>query len=282
MPSESPSVLIANPNGEDAAALGEVLKAVDITLSIDLVKGGTACLEAVSNKSYDLCFINTAFLDLDCFSVLTKIRELKNRPLCILTSDQYDLDIVEKAKLAGVYDCILKPYRPEDIERFMRRLEIKGANFPVLIADDSRVTRRVIFKVLEECNFNLTVSEASSGQLAIALCKKILFRFMFIDYSMPQLNGLEAAKKMLKSCPGSSIVLITATGDPKVQEEAVKAGLAGFLQKPFLPHDIDQLLHSLLGLEQPNIHQEAFLKAIRNDGVFDELQDNLKQNYLLI
>ncbi|SNY92741.1 Response regulator receiver domain-containing protein [Cohaesibacter sp. ES.047] len=282
MQSDAKSFLIANPDADDASALSTALKSANPNVMVHQANSGEACLDALGNGAHNLCFINVAFLDTDCFSLVAKIKELKSPPLCVLTSEEYDLEMVEKAKLLGFYDCILKPYASEDMERLVRRLGFQDDNYPVLIVDDSRVTRRVIFKVLEESSFQMTLSEAASGKMAVALCKTIPFHFLFIDYSMPGLNGLDAAKEMLKSLPDSSIVLITATKDPKLQEDALFAGLAGFLHKPFLPHDVDAILHPLLGLPLPNIHKQDFLDALTHANVYENIQDNFRDNYLMI
>jgi CheY-like chemotaxis protein len=67
---------------------------------------------------------------------------------------------------------------------------------------------------------------------------------ILMDYRMPKMNGLEAAKKILRNRPGVKIIMSTA--DDSVKQEAISAGMT-FLQKPFSLDDLARAIRESIG-----------------------------------
>ncbi len=101
----------------------------------------------------------------------------------------------------------------------------------VLLAEDHMVVREGFRKMLEmEADFQI-VGEAQDGRQAVAMIKKLRPAVVLMDIAMPRLNGLEATRQVLKDCPETRIIMLSAHSDDAYVEDANNAGAKGFLLK---------------------------------------------------
>jgi DNA-binding NarL/FixJ family response regulator len=95
----------------------------------------------------------------------------------------------------------------------------------VCIIDDTKHVLEMLASLLELDGFNV-VGKASAGTDAVQLATSRHPDVMVIDYSMPEMNGLEASRRVLQAVPGQSIILYTAYVDDALRREATRAGVA--------------------------------------------------------
>jgi DNA-binding NarL/FixJ family response regulator len=101
----------------------------------------------------------------------------------------------------------------------------------ILIADDHEVVRQGVRNILEaEEDFELC-AEATSGRDAVALCQKHSPHAAILDISMPGLNGIDAAKQILKLLPKTKIIIFTVHDAERLVYEVVGAGAHGYVLK---------------------------------------------------
>jgi DNA-binding NarL/FixJ family response regulator len=101
----------------------------------------------------------------------------------------------------------------------------------ILIADDHEVVRQGVRNVLEaEEDFELC-AEATCGRDAVALCQKHRPQVAILDISMPGLNGIDAAKQILKLLPKIKIIIFTVHDAERLVYEVVDAGAHGYVLK---------------------------------------------------
>lgn len=101
----------------------------------------------------------------------------------------------------------------------------------IVIGDDQRLFRKWLkMTIAGESDF-VVVGEAEDGLEVINQIFDLNPDIVIIDYEMPNLNGLEAAKKILKDNPKQKIVMMTVHKDLKIVEKARKIGVKGFLLK---------------------------------------------------
>lgn len=115
----------------------------------------------------------------------------------------------------------------------------------ILVADDEPSIRMLFKGFLETMGH--TVHVADNGKEAINLFEKLLPEVAFFDITMPELNGLTAAKRLLHSYPNANIVIITAMGYKEMVNKAVAEGIRYFIVKPFELETITKLLQKILG-----------------------------------
>jgi CheY-like chemotaxis protein len=87
-------------------------------------------------------------------------------------------------------------------------------NLRVLVADDHGLARKGVRALLEEQPGWEIVAEASNGREAVEKAKLLQPDVTILDLSMPELNGLEAAREILKSVPTKILILTIHEADP--------------------------------------------------------------------
>lgn len=103
----------------------------------------------------------------------------------------------------------------------------------VLIVDDSEFSRKVISRILTEATYNV-VGEASNANEAIdVLNANNEINVILIDIIMPDINGIELAKRIHKAYSDSFIIMISSLSQEHIIIESISAGAVDFIKKPF-------------------------------------------------
>ncbi len=100
----------------------------------------------------------------------------------------------------------------------------------LMLVDDHRMLRQGLRRSLEEEGFSI-VAEAADGTEAVRLAPAIKPDVVLMDVSMPDMDGIEATKRILAVDPDRRIVMLTMHSDASVIEQAIKAGAIGYLTK---------------------------------------------------
>ena len=101
----------------------------------------------------------------------------------------------------------------------------------VLLVDDHTVIRQGM-RALLACEADLEiVAEAENGRQAIQLAQKRQPDVVVMDLAMPYMNGAEATRQVLKSCPATKVLVVTSYANDECISELLKAGAAGYLVK---------------------------------------------------
>ena len=102
----------------------------------------------------------------------------------------------------------------------------------VLVADDSRVMRRIIIRALNDIGMN-DVVEANDGEEAIAAFGKQEFILVLTDWNMPGKSGLEVIQGIRSTGSTVPIIMITTESEKARVFSAIEAGVSDYLIKPF-------------------------------------------------
>jgi DNA-binding NarL/FixJ family response regulator len=101
----------------------------------------------------------------------------------------------------------------------------------ILLADDHELTRSGLRFLLEQHDGWTVCGEAANGRMAVELAEKLKPDFAILDVSMPELNGLEATRQILKSQPRIKILIYTMHETEKIILEALESGARGLVLK---------------------------------------------------
>lgn len=107
----------------------------------------------------------------------------------------------------------------------------KREKIRILIADDHEVVRQGVRNILESDREIEICAEATSGRDAVALCEKNAPDVAILDISMPELNGIDAARQILKTQPRTKILIFTVHDAERLVYEVVEAGAHGYILK---------------------------------------------------
>lgn len=115
----------------------------------------------------------------------------------------------------------------------------------ILIVDDSRTTRRILRQILEDKGHEV-VGEATNGEEGVAKYKELKPALTTMDITMPGLDGVEALRKIKEHDPDAKVIMVSAAGQKHKVLDAMKAGAAEFLTKPFEEEEIMERIESVL------------------------------------
>jgi DNA-binding NarL/FixJ family response regulator len=113
----------------------------------------------------------------------------------------------------------------------------------VLVVDDHPAFRRALTSALRMVKDIEVAGEASGGIAAAKRAAEVEPDLVLMDLSMPDLNGIDAMRRIHKKTPDLPVVILTAHADPGVEKEAREAGASGFLAKGTALEDLVLVLH---------------------------------------
>ncbi len=126
----------------------------------------------------------------------------------------------------------------------------------VLIADDHPVVRQGLRIFLDLQDGISVVGEAATGAEAVVKVEELLPDVVLLDLVMPDLDGIEAARRIRDVSPSTKVIVVTSYADDEKIFPAIKAGAAGYLLKDVEPDDIAdgiRRVHSGEALLHPKI-----------------------------
>lgn len=101
----------------------------------------------------------------------------------------------------------------------------------ILVADDNPAVRRYLRGLLEQQVDWLVCDEVSNGQEAVERFQQAKPDLIVLDFQMPELNGLEVARRIVDLSPKTPILMVTIHLSKQLSEEAKKVGIRGACAK---------------------------------------------------
>src|SRR5437867_12105087 len=107
-----------------------------------------------------------------------------------------------------------------------------------LLADDHTVVREGLRTLLDATPDIKVVGEADTGRLAVQLAQKLQPDVVVMDVVMPQLNGVEATRQMLRDVPGTKVLVLSSYSDDEKVAQLIEHGATGYLVKQAASNDL--------------------------------------------
>jgi DNA-binding NarL/FixJ family response regulator len=111
----------------------------------------------------------------------------------------------------------------------------------ILIADDHPRVRRCVRETLEDEEGWEVCGEAATGREAVSMTAELMPDVVVLDLSMPDVNGLDAARQIHKDFPDTEIFILSMHDAPEVTLAALASGARACLLK----HDVSRLTHTM-------------------------------------
>ena len=108
------------------------------------------------------------------------------------------------------------------------------------------------------------VGEAANGRDALRMTRQLRPKIVLMDISMPELNGLEATTRLKKSCPDSTVLMLSMHSDEEYVAQSLRAGARGYLVKDAATRELELAIHTLA-------RGEIFLSSSISESVLDKL-----------
>ncbi|TAN41901.1 MAG: response regulator [Nitrospirae bacterium] len=117
--------------------------------------------------------------------------------------------------------------------------------FTCLVADDSEFARRTLARVVTTIGGNV-VAEASNGQEAVDLFKKLKPDLVLLDVTMPVLDGVDTLRRILEVNGLARVIMVSAVGHREMIWKAICIGAKHYVTKPYSPDYAGMIIRSVL------------------------------------
>ncbi|SDP05341.1 Response regulator receiver domain-containing protein [Paenibacillus sp. yr247] len=116
-------------------------------------------------------------------------------------------------------------------------------SYRFLIVDDTQFMRKMAADCLKQNGYEV-VGEATNGREAIKLYEELIPDIVLMDLTMPEMNGIDAIKEILKLDPDAVVLICSASNQQDLIFDALEAGAKGYLMKPFNPVRLIEIIQS--------------------------------------
>src|ERR1019366_9271012 len=138
----------------------------------------------------------------------------------------------------------------------------------ILLADDHAVVRRGFRMILAEQTDMEIVGEAGNGREALELAAKLKPDVVVMDVAMPELNGIEATRRMGENAPRTRVLALSMHKDSVYVREILRAGARGYLLKDSGPADLVAAVRAIAS-------GEGYLSPAVSDAVLNDYRKHV-------
>src|SRR5437762_7241419 len=119
----------------------------------------------------------------------------------------------------------------------------------VLLVDDHSLVRRGFRRMLEDESDISVIGEASDGLEAVDLARSLKPQVIVMDCALPEMNGLQATRKILEFAPQTLILMLTMHTEDTWVRQAFEAGAKGYVLKNALDLELGTVIRKLVNGE---------------------------------
>lgn len=275
------NILIVEPSSTVTMMLERMIRKYGY--NVFKAKSGAEAIRLVGIVKADI-IMTTAHLDdmsgFDlCYRLLTD-SETAGVNLVLLSQDD-SMETVEKAFDHGVNHFLKKPVQEKELINVVYQIEREASTRrpeKILVADDSKGARMVIYKELHNAGYNVYLAE--NGRDAVVKAQRVFPDIITMDIEMPVMDGFEACRALKEDghTVDIPVIIISSHAEAKIRERGFEVGAVEFFSKPFkagrLADYVNMLLETkkirkrekILVLEDCNITRHIFKHIFGKNG----------------
>ncbi len=136
-----------------------------------------------------------------------------------------------------------------------------NAKIKILVADDHEYMCRGLSVLIEKQDDMEVIGAVDCGESAVKLARQLVPDVVVTDFSMGEMNGIEAAQQIMSENPNIKILLISASFSNEIVAKAVKAGILGFMSKESMFSELICAIRAVHNNEKYTCSQIMKLKA---------------------
>lgn len=285
---------------DDNKVASEILRDMLNSLKVqtDCVYSGEDAIKKIVDEGaqYDLIFMDYKMDGLNGLETFEKIKEshIEKFPKTIMVSAYSHEDIVSNIKDIGLSGFISKPvtssvlydvivqamsgassYEHDTYKLGLNNKQKSIEGTKILLVEDNEINQEFAKTLLE--GYGADIQIANDGLEAISLIKSKNYEIVFMDIQMPNMDGLEATKKIramknediyFEEVP---IIAMTAHAMKGDMEKSLDAGMDDHITKPIDPDKLFNTIVKFVGYKE---NTDADLIEVKQDGIFAEVKDN--------
>jgi CheY-like chemotaxis protein/HPt (histidine-containing phosphotransfer) domain-containing protein len=234
-------------------------------MTVDAANNSADALRALATRPFDALIIDFQLADMDGLVLAADIRRQsygRYLPIILLSSVRFRSDDARPA-MAGISVFVYKPIRPAQLlDSLCRALSVQiqrekkaplapsldadfARRFPVrlLLADDNPINQKVGLSVLQKLGYRADI--ANNGLEVLQSLEQKAYDIIFLDVQMPEMDGLEAARRITQRWPVDKRPrMIAMTGNALIgdREKCLQAGMDDYITKPIRIGDLQAAL----------------------------------------
>jgi len=135
----------------------------------------------------------------------------------------------------------------------------------VIIADDHIIFRKGLFTILNEINNIKVVGEAANGHELLDLLKRTATDVILMDIKMPNMDGIEATRRVRELYPEIKIIALTMHEEISYFNKMTEVGVSGFLLKKTTQDELEKAI--LTVLNEDNYYSEEFISNLQKNQI---------------
>lgn len=116
----------------------------------------------------------------------------------------------------------------------------------IFLADDHKIMREGLRAMLEKKTDMRIVGEAGDGRTAVQMVQKMKPDIVIMDISMPEMNGIEATRRIIKNSPGVKVIALSMHADKKLISETINSGASGYVLKDSAFAELVDAIHAVI------------------------------------
>jgi CheY-like chemotaxis protein len=137
----------------------------------------------------------------------------------------------------------------------LKRVEVRNPRARILAVDDEPVVLDSIRRILVVAGYSVDTVE--TGPEALGLVRKNDYDFVFTDFKMPDMDGVEVTKAVKHLRPDVDVIMITGYASVESAVETMKHGAMDYIQKPFTEDELTDLVNRLVIRRQARLEKET-------------------------
>lgn len=141
-------------------------------------------------------------------------------------------------------------------------MPVNPKKYKVIIADDHTLFRQGLRLILEDIEGIEVMADVANGQELIDITNQFLPDLIIMDINMPQVNGIEASRILLRKYPDLKILVISMYSDEQYYNSVIENGVKGFILKDAENSELRAAVNAILN-GKTYFSQELLIKLIR-------------------
>jgi two-component system sensor histidine kinase/response regulator len=280
-------VLVADDNAASREITSDYLQSFEFEQHA--VGSGGAALEALragvaEGRPFRLVLLDWRMPDMDGGQLVAAIRQLalEPAPALVLVSAHSRDELASRTEELGLDGMLAKPFNPSMLLEAIVEALGGGAvrallpaeeapalqpgrlgGIEILVVEDNYMNQMVVRELLETAGAAVTV--AANGREALVQVEQRAFSLILMDLQMPEMGGIEAARRLRAGGCTVPIVAMTASAMPGDAQRCFDAGMNDYLSKPLDLARMSAVLEKQLGLAPsgPAAAAEVVAEAVR-------------------
>jgi len=142
----------------------------------------------------------------------------------------------------------------------------------ILLADDHKIVRDGLRTLIGKEAGMEVIGEAENGRKALKMAEKIRPNVVIIDVTMPDMNGIEATRKMVTEVPGVKVIALSMHSDRRIVLGMLEAGASGYLMKDCA---FDELAKAVRSVSTGQTYLSPSIADVLVKGYLDKVNEKL-------